>query len=99
MMFHNVWLYYPVDGVALLNSRRNIASVFAPMNVECIDFCFIILFVWLPLYSFSSLAPFSDNQILPGTVIGLKNNLPNFASAYETQSSVASIDGIFCSIY
>lgn len=84
--------------VAPLNSRRNIASLFAPINVECTGFCFVIPFVWILLTSFKSLAPFSDIQILPGTVIGLKNNLPNFDSAYETQRSVASIDGILCSM-
>jgi len=42
---------------------------------------------------------FHENQILAGTVIGLKNNRPNFASAKDTHKRVASRDGIFCSKY
>ena len=43
--------------------------------------------------------PFHESHILPGTVIGLKNNLPNLASANETQRRVISSDGILCSRY
>lgn len=53
----------------------------------------------LDLTCFHIFVPFHDSQILPGTVMGLKNNLPNFASAYDTQTRVASSDGIFCSRY
>ena len=37
--------------------------------------------------------PVHESQILPGIVNGLKNNRPSFASAYDTQSRVASSDG------
>ena len=40
-----------------------------------------------------ALVPVHESQILPGIVNGLKNNRPSFASAYDTQSRVASKDG------
>jgi hypothetical protein len=92
------------------NSRENITLLFAPINDDCIaDFVctFLTHFTGIMAHSELSLdvilrqsfAPFHETQILTGTVIGLKNNLPNLASAYETQRRVASTDGIFRSMY
>jgi hypothetical protein len=46
---------------------------------------------------FHILVPFHESHTLRGTVIGFASNLPNFASAYEMHTRVASKDGIFCS--
>lgn len=85
------------------------ALLLAPTNDDCISFFFFDANIaWASYFTnpllqlfnrFHSLAPFNDNQIRPGTVTGLRKSLPNFASAYETQSRVASTDGIFCSMY
>ena len=41
--------------------------------------------------------PVHESQILPGIVSGLKKSRPSFASAYDTQSRVASKEGNFLS--
>ena len=48
---------------------------------------------------FNIFVPFHESQTLRGTVIGFMSNLPNFASAYETHTRVASNDGTFRSRY
>lgn len=48
----------------------NAVTAFAPRGVELSDFICLHIFVAL-----------NEIQIRPGTVIGLKNNLPSFASA------------------
>ena len=55
--------------------------------------------VALDLICFHTFVPLKESQIRPGTVMGLKNNLPNFASAYDTHTRVASNDGTLRSRY
>ena len=91
------------------NSRLKILLLFVSINDDFIaDILFMPFNTCASMASSSlratficlhSFAPLSDSQILPGTVIGLKNNLPNLASAYDTHRRVASTVGIFCSMY